>query len=318
MPRILLHAWSLAAPLLRGRLASAQLPALAAGAGFDGLEWLDRLLPSWERPVWRELGQAQTQAGLGPGGLSLCLELRASKPLVAQQVDLAKELLSQCADLGARVVRVGIGGGSGASLGRLLLSLERHRNPQARLRRPLGCLARGAYGLWLGTGRPSLAASRPLPPRAGDLELQSAAWALQPLARLAQDLGLTLALENHYGLTSHAEDMLLLKDLVWRAGLESRAGEGTPLGICLDLGNFHPQIDRRAAVELLAPAVAHVHFKTRQLDPGPEAGQGDYAGLLQSLARAGYGGCFSVEYEGPGDGLAGARAAAELLRGLWG
>jgi sugar phosphate isomerase/epimerase len=313
---ILLHAWSLAKPLLSGRFESGQLPALAAQSGFEGLEWLDRLLPSWEPSAWRELGQAQARAGLGTGALSICLELQAPKPLVAQQVDLAKQLLSQCADLGVKVVRVGIGG-RGASLGRLFLALERGRGPQARQQRPLGPLARWAYALWLRAGRPGRADTRALPPRASAGELQSAAWALQPLARLAQDLGLVLALENHFGLTSHAEDMLLLKELVWRAGLEGRAGQGAPLGICLDLGNFHPASDRRAAVELLAPSVVHVHFKTSRPDPRQEASRWDYAGLLRVLAGAGYAGAFSVEYEGPGDGLAGARAAADLLNSLW-
>jgi hypothetical protein len=54
------------------------------------------------------------------------------------------------------------------------------------------------------------------------LELQSAAWLLLPLARQAQALDLTLCLENHWGLTSHPEDLASLVVLVWRAGLESR------------------------------------------------------------------------------------------------
>ena len=314
--KILLHVWSLSRQLLSRRLTSAQLPALAAQAGFDGLEWLDRLLPSLRPEDWRELGQSQRQAGLGPGGLSLGMELKAPPARVAEQVDRAKRLLSQCRDLEASVVRLGIGGGQ-ASLGRLLFTLESLRPQAARGLTPLGLSARLAYRLWLGAGRPGLAPRAALPPRVDPMLLQSAAWALQPLARLAQDLGLVLGLENHFGLTTHAQDMLELVKLVWLAGLEGREGRGTRLGVCLDLGNFHRQIDVNAAVDLLAPHVVHVHFKTNHPDPRPEADRKDYAGLLTRLAREGYSGAFSVEYQGPGDGMAGARAAAALLREIW-
>ncbi len=303
--RVLLHSSSLAARLLGG-LPCSQLPALASQAGFQGIEWLDRLLPSYDPRVWQELARAQAEAGLGAAVLSLSLELGASPLRVAEQVDRAKGLLGQAAKLGARVARVAIGGG-GSSLSRLLLLAESLRSPAQRDKVPLGMLGRALYARAL--ARTELLHARPhsLPPRAEPLRLQDAAWALQPLARMAQDMGLRLGLENHFGLTSHAQDMLTILELVSPA----------PLGVCLDLNNFAQGLDPLAEVELLAPHAVHVHYKAHLPQAPEEAAKLAYPARLACLKRCGYTGDFAVEYLGGGDGLAGAKAAAEALRGLW-
>ncbi len=304
--KVLLHVWSLAKPLLDGRLQSTDLPVLAAGAGFRGLEWLDRLLPSYDPDRWENLARAGLAAGLEPGALSLGLELNASPARVAEQVDRLKVLLGRAPRLGVETVRLAIGGGS-ASLSRLLLTLEGLRPRPAREGSPLGPLSRLVYARAAKRLREDGPPLHHLPPRADGAALQSAAWALQPLARMAGDLGLKLGLENHFGLTSHPEDMLALIELVAPA----------PLGICLDLGNFIAGQDALAACRALASHAVHVHFKIHGDRPDEEAERLDYAGRLEALREVGFAGAFSVEYEGPGEGLDQARAGAEVLRRLW-
>ena len=55
--RLLLHAWSLRRPLLGGKLKASDLPGLAVELGLQGVEWLDRLLPSYDPGDWSELGR---------------------------------------------------------------------------------------------------------------------------------------------------------------------------------------------------------------------------------------------------------------------
>jgi sugar phosphate isomerase/epimerase len=69
---------------------------------------------------------------------------------------------------------------------------------------------------------------------------------------------------------------------------------------------------------MLAERTVHVHFKTHEPEPAAEAARMDYPACLEALRQAGYTGDFSVEYEGPGDGLAAAAAGRELLARLWG
>lgn len=312
---LLLHAWSLRREFLAKKLAPAALPALAAAEGFDGVEWLDRLLPSYARQDWQALGRASAAAGLGPGALSISLPLAAPAAILAEHLDRAKRMLGQCADLGAETVRISLGGGPRPGRGRVLGMLESLRPAADRAARPLGGLVRLAHVLKvrLERGRPS---AGPLPPRAQPLALQRAAWALQPLARQAGDLGLKLNLENHWGLTTHPEDLLALIDLAWQTGLEARDGLGAPLGVCLDTGNWHPQVDPATAAELLAAKTGQVHFKL--YGPDESGLPRGLAGQLVALKAAGFAGPFSLEYEGAGEGLAGVRAGAKLFWQVWG
>lgn len=308
--KILLHAWSVGRELLRGSIKARELPALAAKHGFAGVEWLDRLLPSYQTGDWQALGQEQKKAGLAVAALSLNLEMGATPSQMAEQVDRAKALLGMCPVLAIKTVRVAVGGGGRTSLNRLLLSLEQLRSRDQRGKYPLGPLSRAFYRMVAGRLRGPWAPKNGPVPKADPWLLQSAAWALQPLARQAADLGLALALENHFGLTSRSQDILEIVE-------KTREGGG-PLGVCLDTGNFNQSQDPPEIVQSLAPMVNHVHFKTYQNDPKEEARRLGYADQIKALKQAGYDGMFSVEYQGRGHGLAGAAAGAELLRGLWG
>lgn len=307
--KILLHAWSVGRELLSGSIKARELPALAAEHGFDGVEWLDRLLPSYDAEDWQALGRAQERAGLKVSALSLCLEVCASPRQMAEQVDRAKAILGMCPILSVKAVRVSVGGGSWKSLSRLLLNLERLRTKSDRDLRPLGPVSSAFYKLAAGRLRSPYAANHRPSPEPNPWLLQSAAWALQPLARQAQELGITLALENHFGLTTRIQDLL---DIVEKT--ETGGGE---MGVCLDTGNFTKGQDPPEIVKTLAPLVRHVHFKTFQADPGADAGRLGYQSQMAALKQAGYVGPFSVEYQGNGDSLAGAKAGADLLRGLW-
>ncbi len=315
--RLLLHAWSLRRPLLGGKLKASDLPGLAVELGLQGVEWLDRLLPSYDPQDWSELERLSREAGLGPGALSLSLPLEVGPVRLAEQVDRAKRLLGQAPRLGVRTVRVGLGGGPRRWPGQVMRGLEGLRTRSAREARPLGGLTRLAWrvhGL-AGGGIPPVAK---LPPRASELDLQSAAWLLLPLARQAQALDLDLCLENHWGLTSHPEDLSTLVGLVWRAGLESREGQGAALGVCLDLGNWPVQVDPAAAAQLLASKVTHVHVKLLSPQARAEAQPRAFAAQLEALRQAGYQGAFSLEYEGSGPAESGLSAGVELMRQLWG
>ncbi len=321
---VLLHTWSLARELLGRKLNILQVPALAAQAGFQGVEWLDRLLPSYEPAFWDALAAAQKRAGLQTAAFSLSLELAAGSQAVAAQKDRAQAIIGLCPRLGVKALRVAVGGGGRLSMARLMLDVQaggwKSGEPQ-----PLNALGRGLYRLMLS-----------LPPqtkKAGDwadaMSLQSAAWSLQPLVRQATNLGMNLGVENHFGLTSHPQDLLTLLDLVTEAanrGAEHEHGDagwaaraplaGGGVGVCLDTGNYPSGVDPAKAADLLAPHAVHVHWKLRSNPPSPEE-RGNLARNAAALRKVGYQGAFSVEYEGKGPGLAGAKAGRELLGYLW-
>jgi len=55
--RVLLAQVSLLPEILGKKISAGDLPRLAAQNGFQGVEWLDRLLPSLEFSALRRLGQ---------------------------------------------------------------------------------------------------------------------------------------------------------------------------------------------------------------------------------------------------------------------
>jgi sugar phosphate isomerase/epimerase len=321
---VLLHVWSLARDLLSRRLDILQVPAQAAQAGFQGVEWLDRLMPSYEPAFWDELSAAQKEAGVNTSAFSLSLDITAGPQVVAAQKDRAQAIISLCTRLGVRALRVAVGGGGRLSMARIMLGLaggeKKSSEPQ-----PLNVLGRGLYWLMLSLPPKHHRAGQ----RADAMVLQSAAWSFQPLARQAASLGMRLGVENHYGLTSHPEDLLALLDLVaethdgteehehFDAGWAARSPlAGGGVGVCLDTGNYPEGVEPARAARLLAPRAVHVHWKLRSNPPSDEERR-VLALHAETLSAVGYQGGFSVEFEGKGDGLAGARAGLELLNELF-
>ncbi|MCF8031550.1 MAG: sugar phosphate isomerase/epimerase [Desulfarculaceae bacterium] len=304
--RVCLAQVSLLRDALRGRVSPWDLPGLAASHGFDGVEWLDRLLPSFEHRDLARLGGACARAGLGPGGLSLSIQHLASSKRLALQTWRALALLEACPDMGVEFVRVGLGGG-GLSLNGLLEGLSTLRPASSQMAAPLGLLGRWAYRV---VALANMARNRGhgrTPPPANQSEHNAAQRALRPLAAKASELGLRLGVENHWGLSGRPDDLL---KLVYN--LEPFNG-----GICLDLDNFYEDQDSLAGVAALAPTAIHVHYKAHGRDPLEEAFKLDYQAKLELLKDQGYDGAFSIEYEGPEPALEGAIRAAEVLRKIW-
>ena len=111
-------------------------------------------------------------------------------------------------------------------------------------------------------------------------------FALQDCSALAYDCGITLALENHGGLTGTAQGTLNLLRAVDSAGL----------ALNLDFGNFQP--DCYEQFTLCAPYVVATHAKPFTAGPGPgERTTVDYARVQEIMSAVGYRGWMAVEYE---------------------
>ena len=157
---------------------------------------------------------------------------------------------------------------------------------------------------------------------------QARGWVLESLracVEYAGQAGVVLALENHGHLAGKAEQLL---DLV-------HSVSSSYLRLSLDPANF-ALADERAveAVRRLAHLAVHVHVKDVQ--EAADAGHGDapvarslegrlfklvaagdgevgWQEIIGELQKAGYSGCLSIEYEGPGDERTGVKRSRENL-----
>jgi sugar phosphate isomerase/epimerase len=131
----------------------------------------------------------------------------------------------------------------------------------------------------------------------------------------AEERGVRLALENHFGITGKTEDLLRVVENV----------QSPALGLLLDPANFVPcGQDPVQAAQELAPYVIYAHLKDCVpndngayfghdfVDVG--AGVVDYPGVLKALKSSGYAGYLSVEYEEPPDVERGTADSLSRLR----
>jgi len=166
-------------------------------------------------------------------------------------------------------------------------------------------------GTWAVSGGPGLVESRGwTEPWEGFSEDDGFAWAVEGLsacAHHAEQRGVMLLLENHWGLTTTAEGMLRVLE-----------GVNSPwLRAILDMGNFYYDGDMYGAMERVAPYVDLAHAKTY-----PGGGlvftiDIDFARVFRILKNAGFQGYVSIEMEGHEHADTAVPKSVTVLREAW-
>jgi L-ribulose-5-phosphate 3-epimerase len=141
--------------------------------------------------------------------------------------------------------------------------------------------------------------------------------ALRKTAEIGADLGMTVSLQNHSGLTSTGADMLrfhkevnhpnftLLLDTGHFAGRNGPNGPKIP-GTTYD--------DYYRSIEMVAPLTQFVRTKVYDLDENGREKWIDYDKVFAILAKAKFNGFISMIYEGKEDKFATIPKAIKLLR----
>jgi sugar phosphate isomerase/epimerase len=137
-------------------------------------------------------------------------------------------------------------------------------------------------------------------------EEESIRWVVECIKEcvpLAEQRGVILALENHHGVTSTADQVLSILDSV---GSEW-------VGLNLDTGNFRtedPYVDLRKA----APFTMTTHFKTEVNAGGRGKEPADYRRIVSILREVGYRGYLTLEYEAAEDAKTAVPKAIHAMR----
>ncbi len=114
--------------------------------------------------------------------------------------------------------------------------------------------------------------------------------AIEEACEHAAKYGVLLALENHGGITTTADQMLALV----------KAVKHDHFGVNLDTGNFHTT-DPYADLARIAPYAVTVQIKTEIQRAGKEKEDADLQKLLDILREANYRGYVALEYEAKED-----------------
>ena len=135
-------------------------------------------------------------------------------------------------------------------------------------------------------------------------------WCMDCLAQClphAERHGVMLLLENHWGLTTLAEDMAYLLESVNSPWFKA----------ILDMGNFLFEPDMYAAMQRIAPHVWLAHAKTYPGGGSWYTLDLDYARIFRTLLDAGFAGYVSIEMEGGEAAVTAMPKSVDMLRAAW-
>ena len=122
-------------------------------------------------------------------------------------------------------------------------------------------------------------------------------------------LGVTITVENHWGLSTDVDRHLRIVDAV--AGrLDPELGRR--FGCCFDPGNVPDSADRPRWWRELANRANHYHLKTVVPGTAGEEDQIPHTDLFSLLDEVGYRGKVTIEFAGDGDPAEGVRRSAQL------
>ena len=144
------------------------------------------------------------------------------------------------------------------------------------------------------------------PPLPGYSDNDAYNWVIDSIKECiptAEEYGIIMALENHWGLTTRAEGVLRIVNSV----------DSEWLKVLMDTGNF--VFDRYKELEMIAPYTVLVHAKTYYGGSalGPEL-EIDYEKVFRILRAVDYKGYISIEFEGREDPSTGVLKTINLLR----
>lgn len=143
------------------------------------------------------------------------------------------------------------------------------------------------------------------PPLEGYTEDDAVEWVVDSIYQCldkAEEIGVVLGLENHWGLTTRAETMLKIVKRV----------SSKWFGVIMDTGNFI--YDTYRELETIAPYTVMVHAKTYFGGGEWYTLDLDYAKIFDILRKVNFKGWISLEYEGREDPRSGVRKSWELLQ----
>lgn len=123
------------------------------------------------------------------------------------------------------------------------------------------------------------------------------------LAEWAHDAGVTVLMENHWGVSADPDRIVAVIK-----------GVANPsFGALADFRNFPATIDPYEALAKIAPFARYVHAKFLSFDANGEDPVFDTARAMAIFRDAGYRGLFGIEFEGVGDDHDGVLRSRDLL-----
>lgn len=289
---------SLQSTLDKNYIALHEVPSYVCKYGFSGIEILDRQLTSTDHRQLEVLKQRCEKHSCGvvvDAGCDLTYPTSAQREAEIRHL---KQVIAKAVLLDCSVVRITLGGQT-ISAQKIF---RRMRSRQVGAGQP-GTVKKALSAAWTRRAgyrcRSFLANYLTL----NEKKLGYAIDTLNSVLPFAADRDISLAIENHWGISSRPEWIMRVIDAI----------NSPRVGTCLDFGNFPTRIDRYKALLELAPKALHVQAKCWHFDANGEESKIDYRRCMKVLRNMGYSGPVAIEYEGSGNEIDACIKARDLI-----
>ena len=308
--RIYVSASSIKKTIRTAGLPLNDLPRFIRGHGFEGLELTDEQVSISDRADLQSFRQSCIKADCG-----LIIDINSDltysdRKLLQQEVSHVKRMLHTGNELGAKCLRIFLGGQSFSiqNLRKKKHATSAHNDrktlPGATHRSLLNALVLNRWVLRL-----AHVVRKNMQSRVRNLEgkMKRAVVSLEQIMPAVVHCKIPLAIENHWGISGRPENIIRVIEEI----------ESEWLGTCPDFGNFPRNVDPYKSLKALGPYALHAHAKSYRFDKYGEVKEIDYKRCLSILQESGYEGDFTVEYEGGGNDLQGCLRTRDLILKYW-
>ena len=307
-PRIFISSWSIKKAIEDGSLDIFQLPELAATNDFQGVEIIDRHLPTDLENAFRGLGEkiesAHLQCTLG----ITTNFVTGDSEYLKSQIEYAQKMISRASLINAMSLRILLGGHdfifqrwmqrekTGKDSQFNVQNIKKQKKLTNLLQR-IG-IFHILHKLTIQAKKPRAMTSR---------EKETVLRALDELVPLAEKNSVPLAIENHWGITTLPENILFFVDHY----------SSEHLGCCVDVGNFSRWQDRYREMEKLLPHAREIHAKSYSFDEQGEEKTISYQRVVPMIKMLSPHVPLVIEYEGAGDQFAHTIKTQALINRHW-
>ena len=290
---------SLQSMVNRNNICLSDVPGFVSKRGFAGIEILDRQLLSSDTRQLESLKHKCEEHSCGVVVDASCDLTYPPSAQRQQEIKHVKNVIDTAESLGCSVIRITLGG---QTIG-IQKIYRRMKNRRVSTNQHIGILKKFLSSAWTRRagylGRSFLANYQ----RLDETKLQNAVDSLHDILPFATDRGVSLAIENHWGISSRAEWIMRVVDTV----------DSPNIGTCPDFGNFPTKIDRYTALAKLVPRALHVQAKCWHFDADGAESTIDYRRCMQTLRKGGYDSTIAIEYEGRGNEIGACIKARDLI-----
>lgn len=303
---IYLSSWSIRNQVKSTNLSLKSFFEFAQKNDFQGVELIDRHLKSIDESYVKSLAQNKKKTGMGVN-LAISNDFTLERPEALQlQINYALNMIRFAEQLEARTIRICLGGFDNRfeKLLKRILTRKNDSTALQSIKRQKSVISNMLSLRFFRSIHDYLRTHQKPKPLGNGRTQDRILKAIDSILPLAEKCAVSLAIENHWGISTCSDNILKIINHY----------NSDHLCTCPDFGNFSVHQNRYDEIDKLLPFARAVHAKSKRFLPDGEEANIDYNKCIALIKSNQFTGPITVEYEGEGDQIKGSIQTRNLIR----